>query len=316
MDQRGAIPSDRREDNTEPKVTVIIPVYNREDYVEETIRSVLLQTYGNIEIIAVDDGCTDNSRGILDKFGDRIRILEHSGHANRGQSAAINLAMHSSSSEYVAILDSDDVWLPDKIRIQVDFLESNPAVGLVYCNGYAIDSRGSILHDIYAPGHVEKNDLEELLKNCYFLVPNNSLVRRNVFEVAGDFDETLRLDQDHDMAIRVAEITRLAYVDEKVFCYRRHKNSLSYILSTTRMWQNELIILDKARARYPYSRKAIRSREAGINFRLGQCLASEKKYLRSAYHFLVSGILDPVRAVKVLLGVERIWSRPSFEVQK
>lgn len=288
-----------------PKVVVIIPCYNREKFIADTIDSVLSQTYPNIETITVDDGSTDKTRMILDSYGDRIRILEHPGRVNKGQSAAINRGLRSSNSDYVAILDSDDLFAPEKIERQVRYLEKHPDIGLVYANGFEIDENGTRLYKIYQEGHVEKSDPNEVLMNCYFLVPNNSLVRRSAFDLAGDFDESLRSAQDHDMAIRLAEVIKLAYIDEPLFYYRKHKDSISHKKASLR-WRNGLIILKKASERYNYSFNVKRKRLAVLYFRIGQCFLEEGHLSQAIIHFLKSGLFDPTRALKVLLGIERL----------
>src|SRR3989338_1589342 len=218
-----------------PKVTVLIPCYNRENFVKETIDSALSQSYPNLEVVAVDDGSTDSTPQILKSYGSRIRVIEHSGRVNKGQSAAINLAMRSTESEYVAILDSDDVWKKDKIRRQIDFLEQNKDYGLVYVNGLAIDEKGRELYKLYKPDHVEMNSPERLLLDCYLFVPSCSLVRRSAFTAAGEFDENLRSAQDHDMAVRLAEVTKFKYIDETLWYYRRHPDTQS-IKHSRRRW--------------------------------------------------------------------------------
>lgn len=248
-----------------PKVTVIIPCYNRDNFIQKTVDSVLNQTYFNIEIVVVDDGSTDSTRQILDSYGDSIEILEHPGRKNKGQSASINLAMRSTESEYVALLDSDDLFAPNKIKQQVAYLEENPDIGLVYSNGFAIDEEGRKLYEIYQKGHVEKSDPNRVLLDCYFLVPNNSLVRHSAFNLAGGVDESLRSAQDHDMAIRLAEIAKLAYLDEHLFYYRRHKDSIS-AKKVDLPWRNGFKILKKASNRDNYKFSTKRRRFAVLNF--------------------------------------------------
>ncbi len=286
-----------------PKVSVIIPLYNRGQFIAQTVQSVLDQTYPNIDLIIVDDGSADNSREVLQQFADKIKLLEHPGRVNKGQSAAINLGIQSSESKYVAILDSDDLFAPEKIALQVDYLEKNQDVGLVYGNGCAIDEHGKKLYPIYEDGHQENSDPERILMDCYFLLPNNSLVRRKVLEKVGGFDEALRSAQDHDMAIRVAEVTKLAYIDKELFYYRRHGDSISVNNATLR-WNNGFIILEKARRRFNYRSGVIRKRRAVLYFRLGQCLLEEKKVVFALWNFLCSGFLDPMRALKVIVGRE------------
>ena len=288
-----------------PSVAVIIPCYNRESFIRETIDSALSQTYRNIETIVVDDGSTDNSRKILDSYKDRIRVLEHPGGVNRGQSATINLGLRSSKSEYVAILDSDDVWVPHKIERQVHFLERNPEFGLVYCNGSAIDGDGKILYPVYGSDHIEENRPERVLLDCYFNVPSNSLIRRSALDRAGYFDESMRSAQDHDMAIRLAEVTKVAYLEEILWFYRKHADTQSGKYAGRR-WKTGFRILKKACERRHYGWNVRRRRLAVLNFRLGQCFVEERRLGPALARFALAGMLDPLRGIRVLLGFEPV----------
>lgn len=292
-----------------PKVTVIIPCFNREKYVREAIDSVLNQTYPNIELLAVNDGSTDSTPKILNDYQQNsyLQLLEHSGGINKGQSASINLALKQARGQYIAILDSDDYWDLHKIEKQVQFLESNKTVGLVYGNGFAVNEQGKSLYKIYEEGHYEHSKPDRVLLDCYFLVPNNSLIRHSVLDQIGGFDENMRAAQDHDMAIRIAEVTQLGYLDIPIFYYRRHPDSISNTRADQR-WKTGFVILEKARKRYPYSRKTIRRRRAVLHFRMGQCLMEKKQYIKAIRHYLVAGLLDISRALNVLTGSESITS--------
>lgn len=292
---------------TLPLVSVIIPCFNRENYLVETIESVLNQTWPNIELIVVDDGCTDGSRAILEAYGHRLTILEHHGRVNKGQSAAINVGLSFCRGDYIAILDSDDLFAPDKIEKQMNYLLSNPDVGLVYANGYAIDEHGNKLYDFYDDSHVERSDPSRVLMDCYFLLPNNALVRRAAFMEAGGFDENLRAAQDHDMAIRIAEVTRIGYLPDYLFCYRRHKDSISH-KNAKRRWKNGYKILLKAYKRYAYPKSTVLSRLAVLNFRLGQCYYEDKRFIRAGLLFIAAGFCNPMRSMRVMLGRERVSS--------
>jgi len=288
-----------------PKVCVIIPAYNRAEFIRETIDSVLNQTYKNIELIVVDDGSTDCTMEILQEYKDRLVVLQHPGGVNKGQSAAINLGMIKSANKYVAILDSDDLFAPEKIQLQVEFLEKHPYIGLVYGNGYAINERGKKIYSIYEFGHCEHSDPELVLMDCYFSLPSNSMVRRNVLEEVGGFDEALRSAQDHDMAIRIAEVSKLAYLDKKLFYYRRHGNSISAKNAFLR-WKNGFVILDKACGRYNYSTVVVRKRKAVLHYHLGQCYIKKKQIVRALFHFISAGIFDPGRSLSVIVGKEQL----------
>ena len=289
--------------NDFPKVSVIIPLYNREDFIAQAVQSVLDQTYKNIELIVVDDGSTDSSREVLKKFGGKIRILEHLGHVNKGQSAAINLGLRFSEGKYVAILDSDDLFAPEKIQFQIEFLGKNPDIGVVYTNGQAINEEGKFLYQIYDRSHNVPEGPEAVLLSSWFNVPSNALVERSVFDEVGEFDESMRSAQDHDMAVRLAETTKIGFLPEVLWSYRKHAVSQSG-MHAARRWKIGFKILEKAKKRYPYASSVIRKRRAVLHFRLGQCYVEEKKYIKSLFHFLLSGLLDPVRALYVVSGRE------------
>ena len=289
--------------DTLPKVSVIIPLYNREKYIVETVQSVFKQTYPNVEIIVVNDGSTDDSSRLLQEFSSSLTLLQHPGCVNKGQSAAINLGLRHSTGKYIAILDSDDLFASDKIEIQVKYLEENNGIGLVYGNGYYINEYGKKPVRCYDRFHQENSNPAEVLLNCYFALPTNALIRKTVFEKAGMFDESLRSGQDHDMAIRIAEVTKIAYIDEKLFYYRRHPESISAQNADLR-WRNGFIILNKAKQRFPYPLKIIRKRRAVLYFRLGQLNLEKKKIGKAIIYCLFAGLLDPLRGFKVLIGKE------------
>jgi glycosyltransferase involved in cell wall biosynthesis len=287
-----------------PRVTVIIPCYNRERFIRETIDSALSQTYPNMDVVVIDDGISDGSRKILDDYGKQLRILEHPGKTNKGQSASINLAIQSTDSEYIAVLDSDDVWLHNKIEVQVEMLEKNKDIGLVYVNGYAIDCTGEKLYKLIEDNRVDAGNPEKILLEYYIGPPSSWLLRRSILEITGGFDESMRSAQDHDMAIRLAEVTKLAYIEEPLWYYRRHSDTQSW-KHTKRRWKTGFKILKKARNRHRYHSHVFLKRLAVLNYRLGQCLVEERRYLSAAIRFLVAGMLDPLRATRVILGKER-----------
>ncbi|MDY6903909.1 MAG: glycosyltransferase [Thermodesulfobacteriota bacterium] len=288
-----------------PLVSVIIPCYNRERYIQKTVDSVLQQTYPNIEVIAVDDGCTDNTREILDRLREKVTVLEHPGRINKGQSAAINLGLRMAAGDYIAILDSDDLFLPDKIEKQVNYLEKRPEIGIVYTNGYGIDENDNRLYSFYDDNHSEPSNPEKVLMNCYFSLPSNALTRNVAFQTAGYFDESLRSAQDHDMAIRLCEVTQIGYLNECLFCYRRHQNSISSKNAELR-WKNGFKILKKASKRYNYSLTARRKRYAVLNFRLGQCYWENNRLFAAAFRFTIAGLADPVRSLAVMFLKEKV----------
>ena len=116
-----------------PEISVIIPTYNYANYVRDAVESVLNQSYKEFEIIVVDDGSTDGTKKVLEPLKNRIRYIYQE---NRGLPSAYNTGIKASKGEYIAFLDSDDLWLPEKLKLQKKYFDDNPAVGMVICNGY------------------------------------------------------------------------------------------------------------------------------------------------------------------------------------
>ncbi|MCM0611829.1 glycosyltransferase [Marinobacter sediminum] len=287
-------------------VSVVVPAFNRVEYIRKTVESVLSQDYPRVELIVVDDGSTDGTYEILLEYAEKgdLKLLTHPNRANRGQSVALNRALENASGELIAILDSDDIFLPGKLRAQVDYLQAHPEVGLVYGMGEAVNEEGRWLYNILSPDHIEPNDPNTVLLDCYFSLPVNALVRRSIYEQVGGFEEGFRAAQDHDMLIRIAEKTRFAFIPVKVFQYRRHGDSISN-KGQRKRWENGFEILRRAQARYSYNKSTVRKRRALLNFRMAQVCWRENNSASALGHLLKSGALDPVRALKVLTGKEK-----------
>ena len=210
---------------TPPKVTVIIPTYNRARYLGEAIRSALAQTYGDFELIVVDDGSTDATAELVGAYRDRrLRYLSQ---PHRGISAAVNLAIRSARGGYIARLDSDDLWFPDMLATLVPVLDAEPEIGVVYGRGQGIDDEGRRLpHTQGLPERFPDDSLRSLLYDNS--ICNVALVaRRACFNRAGLYDETLLANEDWDMWLRVARHYRFAFVDRALAGCRRHSDNLT-----------------------------------------------------------------------------------------
>lgn len=287
-------------------VSVIIPAFNRVEYIREAIHSVLDQNYPNIEIISVDDGSSDGTYEVLKQFSDdhKITLLAHPNRANKGQSAALNVGLRAASGELFAILDSDDLFAPTKLADQVQFLEANPSFDMVYGNGLAIDQHGNPLFYTLPESHVETGDPARILLDCYVAIPGGALIRRSLAEKVGFFEESFRAAQDHDMAIRLFEAGKVGYLPTVAFYYRKHGDSISQ-KGLERRWKTGFEVLHRAKERYPYPPGVIRKRAAVLNFRLGQAYWQEKRRILAVPLLIRSVVLDPQRALKVLFGRER-----------
>lgn len=202
--------------DNKPLISVVIPTYNRERMIARAVRSVLEQTYYNVEVHLVDDGSSDNTRGVLEEFACEPRFNYHF-QENRGQSAARNVGISKSQGKYIAFLDSDNYWLPHKLLEQINFLKINPNYDVLYSNGRVIDASGTVL-PVRASRRFSGNIIDQLLLNN-FVSNNTVLVDRRCFETMGGFDEELRHSEDYDLWLRFATCFRFLYHPVDVACY-------------------------------------------------------------------------------------------------
>ncbi len=193
-------------------ITVVLPTYNRAGRAERAVRSALAQTHDDLDLVVVDDGSTDDTVARLEAIADpRLRVLRHA--ANRGAQAARNTGVAAATGEFVAWLDSDDVWHPDKLRRQLALFEAGgPELGTVYCWYAFVDDRGEVL-DVGRPearGWV----FDQLLHTSWTGTSSTVVTRRSLLREAGPFDETLPSAQDWDMCLRLARLGRFDLVPE------------------------------------------------------------------------------------------------------
>ncbi|PKN64277.1 MAG: glycosyl transferase [Deltaproteobacteria bacterium HGW-Deltaproteobacteria-15] len=181
-------------------VSVIIPTYNRAAKVARAVGSVLDQSFRDYEIIVVDDGSRDRTREVLQHFGPRIQVLFHG--ENRGVSAARNTGILASHSSLIAFLDSDDHWLPDKLTTQVDFFRLHPDA--VACQTEEIWlRRGRRVNPMRKHAKPSGIIFEPSLKLC-LVSPSAVMLRRQVLEEVGMFDESLPACEDYDLWLRIS----------------------------------------------------------------------------------------------------------------
>lgn len=220
-------------------VSVIIPTYNRRRYLCEAIDSVLAQTYPHYEIIVVDDGSTDGTGGVLAaRYGDRISYLYQ---ANRGEAAARNLGIRHSRGQYIAFLDSDDLWRPAKLEKQLGLLERRPGVGMVSCHAQRIDAAGNVVTgDTMKSADPRKMlPLETLILNSPLLV-STVIVRRECLDEVGLFWEDTRYGEDRGFCLRVAAVHEVGFVRQPLVLMRRHPGTQTRDLMTQEELEHRL----------------------------------------------------------------------------
>jgi glycosyltransferase involved in cell wall biosynthesis len=231
-------------DSNIPAVSVVIPTYNRARTVGNAIQSVMAQTFGNWELLVIDDGSTDDTQGVVSAFRDK-RLRFHRLDRNRGQSAARNTGINLARGTYVSFLDSDDEWLPEKLAKEVAAFEAGgEAVGLVYCGKELYDSDGHFLRQRLPTfeGDVYRRLLDgDLIGSC-----SRVALRKSVLEVVGGFDETLPSYEDWDLWLRAAKVSKVASVP--ICLVRRHLSGAQISGSLRTIYEGRSRVVEKHRA--------------------------------------------------------------------
>jgi glycosyltransferase involved in cell wall biosynthesis len=207
-----------------PLVSIVIPAYNRQDFVGDAIQSVLEQTFQDFELIVIDDGSTDSTASIVKAFNsDRIKYVYQ---PNGGRSSARNHALRLARGSYIAFLDSDDLYLPDKIARQVAFLDQHQEFGMVYTSAYCIDEYGAPLKSTYE-AIVSGRIYDEIAfyKPVTITLPT-VMVRREVLDRAGGFDEAMKRFEDTDMWRRISRHCRIGAMREYTCKLRTHRDNV------------------------------------------------------------------------------------------
>lgn len=184
---------------TNPLVSVIIPTYNRGWIIKEAVDSVLSQDFLGFEIIVVDDGSTDNTQDILSAYKNDIKVLKHN---NQGVSAARNRGIALASGRFIAFLDSDDLWMPNKLSMQVDFLNINKEA--LICQTEEIWIRKNVRVN-QKKRHKKLSGMIFEPSLCLCMVsPSAVMIKRELFEAVGLFDESLPACEDYDLWLRIS----------------------------------------------------------------------------------------------------------------
>ncbi|MBU2567619.1 MAG: glycosyltransferase [Elusimicrobia bacterium] len=216
-----------------PKVSIVMPIYNGKKYIEKAVESILIQAFSDFELIIIDDGSTDGSGELLkDKFGDKIKYVYQK---NKGAAAAVNKGISLSLGGYIAFCDQDDWWLPEKLKRQVDFLEGNKGMAMVYGDALMADENGKILDETWmqlrAVRYYEgsySDCVVRLFDRNFICAPLSVLVRKNVFDAIGLFNEKFSSAYDYDYWFRLLEAGfKIGYIKEPLVVWRTHEGQKS-----------------------------------------------------------------------------------------
>ncbi len=257
----------------QPLVSVIMPCYNGEKFIDEAIESVINQTYKNWELIIVDDGSTDKSKKIINNYlsDERIYYICHT--KNIGIPSARNTGINTSGGEFIALLDQDDKWLPNKLDLQIDkFYESKPEVGLVFGNIDVVDLYGNIIYEVKNVKinfeKINQRDLtRHLFLNCF--IPSITVMyKRKCTKEVGRFDEAILWGgDDYDLWLRIANKFKFAYVNKVLGIRRLHDNNYS---QTERMIKGSMQLTNSIVRKHAFLNKYKQKKIARDLYRLGR----------------------------------------------
>lgn len=270
-----------------PLISVIIPVYNGERTIRETIESVLNQTFSDFELIVINDGSRDKTLDIIVSIKDlRLKVFSY---RNAGLSASRNRGFSHASGKFIAFLDADDLWTPDKLEAQLRTLQENPQAAVAYSWTDHIDECGQFLSpasyttisgDVYA----------RLLIGNFLTNGSNALIRAEALTKVGGFDESLAAAEDWDMWLRLAARYHFVAVPSPQVLYRISTNSMSSNIS--RMEIASLRVIERAYSQAPESLQYLKKQSLGFLY----------KYLMS------KAFAEPSRPQKALKAVKVLWN--------
>ncbi|MCS6289910.1 MAG: glycosyltransferase [Nitrospira sp.] len=252
----------------EPVVSVVIPLYNAQDVIQDTIESACAQTYGDYEIVVIDDGSTDGSGEVLRSYANRIRYIFQ---PNGGVAQARNRGIAASRGRYIALLDHDDLWEPEKLAKQVAVLDTRPEVGMVVTDVAHIDRTGRPMHQ-FGPAYQPQHEFARLFVQGFVPTPSATLIRRSVLEAVGGFDEQFNSAgmDDHELWTRIAAATTIVGIPEPLTAHRHREIKPADIALGHRP-----LLIDRLMARFGQDRE----RRLYLQREMAFYLADQGKYL-------------------------------------
>jgi glycosyltransferase involved in cell wall biosynthesis len=277
-----------------PLVSIIIPAYNASGWIVETILSVLDQDYDNIEIIVINDGSTDDTENLVSNFGDKVKCINKK---NGGQSSARNVGINLAKGKYIAFLDSDDLWIKNKLKVQIEFLESS-GLKWIYSDAIAFESKSkNVLFKFSEKSkHYEGDILIKLFYSCFIPMPT-VIIHHSVFSTVGLFNEKeeMRNREDWEMWLRIAALYPIALITMPLAFYRIHDTSVTGSETLIQRMHGNILVINEAAIREPLRLDPIKNTVLSkIFFSNGraQALLGQKKM---ASKLLIKAIqLDPL----------------------
>ena len=279
-------------------ISVIIPCYNAQAYLAEAINSALSQSYTHIEVLVIDDGSTDDSARIANCYKNEKRLI-YLHQKNSGLSSARNLGIERSAGLYIALLDADDQWEPHKLSRQMEIFQTAPLCGMVFTDYSTFDSQGLRDTRRNIDHHTGIVEYSQLLSRSNFIYPSTVLIRRSVFDVCGNFDESLRSIEDYDMWLRIAQKFEVRGIRESLTAIRIHEHNMSRNIPVMLKYEIKVV----KRHRQDLSWPAYNRRIAKACFLNADRSIHQERRLQALYLFVLGFIRYPILLVDISIFV-------------
>lgn len=270
------------------KVSVVLPCYDGAVWVGEAIKSILVQTYPNFELVIVDDGSTDDSAKVVSSYlpNERIRYIYQK---NRGFSAAVNRGIRESKGNLIGFIGQDDYWLSVKTVLQVSYLSQHTDKAMVHSDYFAMDADGRTMGVCHAKVP-KSSSIEKSIQNLFlnnYIGFETALVRRECLDEVGLLDEGMIAFSDHDLWLRLAENHSFGYLSLPLVKKRQHPLQLSRVKVESAL-RDEFMLVHKAAIHYPFLGNVVRWKLASLYYSWGATLMEEgrlnparRKFLRA-----------------------------------
>jgi len=287
--------------NKPPLVSIVIPAYNSAWCLESALNSVFDQSFNDYEIIVVNDGSTDNTAEVLAAYKDSIQIIYQE---NGGLSKARNTGIQAARGTYIAFLDSDDWWLPEKLESQVSLMQSKPELGFCSTATRVQNQQGELLN-IWECHNPTNNMLQTIFSHNAAVAGSGSavMVRRNLLDNSNLFDENLKSFEDIDLWIRLAAVSEYSCISTPLAVILRRENSLSKNFDVMRnsalrsIIKNRVLLPKKLQGSFwRYSLSGVYTDYAKWTLRNGNRTAAISD-------ILMAFILSPIRRSRLCLGL-------------
>lgn len=270
-------------------VSVVIPCYNSEKWIKQTLNSVFNQTYNNIEVIVIDDGSVDNTKKIVDEYPGNITYIHQK---NKGPSAARNLGISLSKGYYIALLDSDDLWINSKIEEQISIFKKNSEIALSISNVKVVTED---LDYLYTNFNKVNSDRHKLLRDLFLgkITMNTPTImfKKEILSTVKGFDESLKMREDHFFLMDVVSKYEIHHTTKPLVLRRINSESISHSFDLDSTLELFEPFIKKSIIKYPQLKKYIKDVYASLFFSIAikywkdQQKLLANNYMTKAYNY-------------------------------